>query len=113
MHGSRGMRSSRAIGPPRTPMRMLGPEDVDVPSDDTGLLPAHDLVAHFHRQGVVEIDVLRLPVAFVPDGDDDSVRWVLGLRVECLDDRVRAAEARTSSVALTFTSFSKPDGSPA
>ncbi len=62
-------------------MRVLRPEDLDLASDNADLLAANDLVVFFHGKGVIQVDVLRLPLPLMLDADHASVRWIFGIGV--------------------------------
>jgi hypothetical protein len=85
-------------------MRVLRPEDLDLSSNATDLLASNDLVVFLHRERIVQVDVLRLPLALVLDGDDASIRWIFGISVVRLfhragsrrEDVLPGADVRTA-----------------
>src|SRR5688500_9105070 len=65
-------------------------EDLVVSLDRADLLASAVLVILLHRERVVQVDVLRLPVSFVLDRNNASVWGILGVRVVCLDHLTRS-----------------------
>jgi len=66
-------------------VRILGAEDRDLAANRADFLAANDLVVFLHRERIVEVHVLRPPLAFVLDGDHAPVRRILSVCVVRLD----------------------------